>query len=155
MQSIINNGWLEIGRTIEKSIAGAFSDLLARAHTLKDALKGIWDSIKRSFTDMLGSMVSAFMMKFVTPMLTGLRTSMTASMGSMIPAMVMGGGAAGGMSQMTQTQFFNQAYAANGYAFGGGSGVSVPGAAASGNPAEPPRLEESPFGGWVLRQQFG
>jgi TP901 family phage tail tape measure protein len=102
MLSIINDGWKNIGKTIETSISGAFSDMLSHAKTLKDALAGIWDSIKRSFTDMLGAMVSAFMMRFLTPILTQIRGqatgtgSLAGGMASMIPSMVMGGGATGG-----------------------------------------------------------
>ena len=94
-QSIINDGWLEIGRTIEKSLAGALSDMLSRARSLKDSLKGIWDSIKKSFTDMLGSMVSAFMMKFLNPMLTQIRTSgVSSSIAGAIPGMIYSGSSA-------------------------------------------------------------
>ncbi len=105
MQETIRGGWLNIGNTIESAIGDSIAKMSFN-------IKSIFASIRDSWNQMIGDMVSSFLHGFLRPLMANLGNSMAALFGRTGFGAAMGGG--GGMGNMG-------AIAATAGSFGGGS----------------------------------
>lgn len=63
--------WDEFADGLQTKWASTIGEVLTGATNLKDGLKGIWDAILEQFGDMIGQMVSKFLVNFVDAIIDG------------------------------------------------------------------------------------
>ncbi|TSA55703.1 MAG: phage tail tape measure protein, partial [Dehalococcoidia bacterium] len=118
MQEVINGGWLNIGNTIEN----ALGDSVAK---MSFNIKSIFASIRDSWNQMIGDMVSSFLHGFLRPLMANLGNSMAALFGRTGFGAAMGGGGASSVAAGGASWF------ANGFP-SGAPGVGSSGGASGG-----------------------
>lgn len=83
IQTILKDGWINIGRTLEQSVSRAVQSFKG----MRDALKSIFNSIKQAALQMIGDIVGSMVRNLFGPLLQGI--------GAAIPLGAVGGGSSG------------------------------------------------------------
>lgn len=87
IQSILKDGWINIGRTIEQSVSRAVTSF----KNFKDAITSIFGSIKQSILQVIGDILGAMTRRLLSPLLQGLAGALPLSLAGL-------GGASAGSS---------------------------------------------------------
>jgi len=66
------SAWDKMADGLQTKWASTIGEVLRGATSLKDGLKGIWDSVVVQFTDMIGQMIAKWTAKFVSNVLTSI-----------------------------------------------------------------------------------
>ena len=89
----VKSAWSDMADGLQTKWASSFGDILRGTTTFKDALKGMWGSIKDQFFDMIGQMVAKWTFSLITDLASATKTG-AAAIGQTLGAAVKSTGAA-------------------------------------------------------------
>lgn len=89
IQTLLKDGWINIGRTIEQSVSRAVQSF----KNMRDALHSIFNSIKQAVLQMIGDVIGSLVRNLFSPLLQGLAGALPLALGA-------GGAGAGGLGSI-------------------------------------------------------